>query len=172
MRPEKQLLLDDLKSKVESHSAFIVTKYIGFVAEAISGFRDEIYKVGGDFEVVPKRVFIKAAEENGVELDPNSLEGHIGIVFAKEDVIETTKVVTKFSKTNKEVLEIICGHIDGHLYDADKVLKLSELPSKDAMRAQFVGLLQAPMAQTLGTFQALLTSVIFCLDNKAKKDQE
>jgi large subunit ribosomal protein L10 len=47
---------------------------------------------------------------------------------------------------------------------------ISKLPTLLEMRAQFLGLLEAPMTQTLGTIQAMLTSVIYCLDNKAKKE--
>jgi large subunit ribosomal protein L10 len=36
------------------------------------------------------------------------------------------------------------------------------------MRAQFLGLLEAVPAQTLGVMDALLTSVVYCLDNKSK----
>ena len=55
---------------------------------------------------------------------------------------------------------------------AEDVKAISELPSQDEMRAQFVGLLEAPMTQTLSVMQALLTSIMYCLENKAKAGQE
>ena len=64
-------------------------------------------------------------------------------------------------------MNVLTGYMDGKLYNAEEVKTLSELPSKDELRAQFVGLLEAPMGQTLGVFDALLTSVIHCLNNKA-----
>ena len=49
---------------------------------------------------------------------------------------------------------------------------MSKLPSKDEMRAQFLGTLEAPMAQTLAVMDALLTSVVHCLNNKVQLDEQ
>ncbi len=171
MREEKQYLLDDLKSKIESAKAFIVTQYQSFSANDMNDFRKAITESGSDFEVVPKRVFIKAAEEaSGVEFKRETLQGHIGIVIADEDYISAAKQVRNFSK-DSDNMEILAGFIEGKLYDKASVIKLSELPNLEEMRAQFVGTLEAPMSQTLSTFESLLTSIIYCLDNKAKQEQ-
>ena len=45
-----------------------------------------------------------------------------------------------------------------------------KLPAKDEMRAQLLGLFEAPMSQTLSTMESLLTSVMHCLENKKDKD--
>jgi large subunit ribosomal protein L10 len=171
MRKEKQYLLDDLKSKIESAKAFIVTQYDAVSANVMNDFRKDITESGNDFEVVPKRVFIKAAEEaSGVKFTKETLQGHIGIVIADEDYISAAKAVRKLGK-DSDKMEIIAGYIEGKLYDQASVIKLSELPNLDEMRAQFIGTLEAPMAQTLSTFEALLTSVMHCLENKAKLEQ-
>ncbi|MCH9633497.1 MAG: 50S ribosomal protein L10 [Chlamydiae bacterium] len=167
MRKEKQYLLDDIKSRIENSKAFIVTHYKNMSANAMVDFRSGLSKVGGDYEVIAKRVFLKATENQGIELSKDLLEGHIGIAFSEDDYVSVAKEIHKYSKENKTV-EILTGYIEGQLYDQQSVIKLSELPSLDEMRAQFAGLLEAPMSQTLGVFDALLTSVIYCLENKAK----
>lgn len=169
MRKEKQYLLDDLKSKIEASKAFIVTRYKAMSANDMSNFRQSITDIDCDFEVVSKRVFIKAAEEHGIEFKKEQLQGHIGIVIADENYINAAKEVTKYSKS-AENIEILAGYIEGRLYDDASVIKLSELPNLDEMRSIFIGTLEAPMSQTLGTFEALLTSIVYCLDNKAKQE--
>lgn len=169
MKKEKQYLLDDLKSKIEASKAFIVTQYKAMSANDMGEFRKGISQVGGDFEVVSKRVFIKAAEAAyGVEFKKENLQGHIGVVIADKDYISAAKEVRNYCK-NSENLQIVAGYIEGQLYDEASVIKLSELPNIEEMRAQFLATLEAPMAQTLGTFEALLTSIMHCLENKAKK---
>ena len=49
------------------------------------------------------------------------------------------------------------------------MVRLSLTASKDEMRAQFLGLLEAPLAQTLAVMDAVLSSVVYCLDNKSKE---
>ena len=171
MKAEKQFLLDEIKEQIEASQAMVLTSYKSFEANTNADFRDMIAETGADFEVVKKRVFLKAAKESGIEFDKESLDGHVAVVFAKEDPVKTTKAVVKFGKDHKEILEVLGGHFEGKNITKDEVKELSKLPSMDQMRAQFVGLLQAPMSQTLGVMHSLLTSVMHCLDQKAKKEE-
>ena len=88
----------------------------GLTANTANEFRREVAKIGGDVEVVRKRVLVKAAEAAGVKLDLDALPGHIGIVFAGKDPIETTKTVFKFSEENEKAIEVVGGRFDGKLY--------------------------------------------------------
>ena len=171
MKEEKQFLLDEIKEKIDSSKAIVVTSYSGFKANSNAKFRDLIAETGGDFEVVRKRVFLKAAQEAGIEFTREELEGHLAVVFAKEDPIQTTKALFKFSKDNAGVFEVRAGHFEGKKIGPADVKEISQLPSMDEMRAQFVGLLQAPMSQTLGVMRSLLAAVPTCLDQKVKKEE-
>jgi large subunit ribosomal protein L10 len=128
-------------------------------------------KMGGDVEVVRKRVLLKAAEDAGVQLDPSSLSGHIGIVFLGEDPIESTKTVIKFSQDRDKIIQVIGGRFDGQLYTGADVERLSTLPGKDEMRAQLLSVFEAPLSQTLAVIEALLASVPYCLENKTKQGE-
>lgn len=171
MRTEKQFLLDDIKERIENSKGFIVTQYKNMTANGMAEFRGNLSKNGGDFEVIAKRVFIKAAQDQGIEFNKDLLEGHIGIAFAEEDYISTAKEINRYGKETEKV-EILSGYIEGQIYNKADVIKLSNLPSLDEMRAQFLGLMEAPMTQTLGVFHAILTSVIYALENKAKLKSE
>jgi large subunit ribosomal protein L10 len=172
MRQEKQLLLNEVKEQIEQFDSFVIMRYLGLTANKANEFRREVAKTGGGVEVMRKRMLVKAAEAAGVTLDTAELPGHIGLVYAGEDPIETTKLIFKFSQENEKKIQVIGGRFDGLLYTAADVEKLSKLPSKDEMRAQFLGLLEAPMAQTLAVMDALMTSVMHCLDNKCKLEEE
>jgi large subunit ribosomal protein L10 len=170
MRQEKQLLLDEIKEQLDKYSSFLIMRYAGLSANAANNFRREVVKAGGDVEVVRKRVLIRAAQVAGIKLDLEALPGHIGLVFAGKDPLETTKLVFKLSQENEKAIQIIGGRFEGRLYNGPEVEILSTLPSKDEMRAQFLGVLEAPMAQTLAVMEAVLTSVVYCLDNKSKQE--
>ncbi len=170
MRPEKQLLLDEIKDKITGSKALVLASYKRLEPNAAAAFRINLAKTGGSLEVVKKRVLMKAAKDAGITLDPGILQGHIAVVFADQDPIQTTKTVYQFSKENEEVLEVIGGRFEGSLCSAQDVEQISKLPSKDEMRAQFLGTLEAPLSQTLAVLEALLTSVMYCLDNKAEQN--
>jgi large subunit ribosomal protein L10 len=171
VRKEKQLLLDEITDKIDDMPSFVMTRYHKMSANIANDFRGELEKAQGELEVVRKRVLLKALEVAGIEgVDKSLLEGHIGVVFTKEDPVEVAKTIYDFSKGNENSIEVVGGRIEGKLYLADDVERLSKLPSKDQMRAQLIGTLQAPMAQTLSVMNSLLTSVMHCLENKAKKE--
>lgn len=170
MRQEKQLLLDEVESHIEKTGSFIITSYLGLTANKANEFRSDIAKKGGTVEVVRKRILIKAAQAAGIQIDLSLLDGHISLVFAGPDLLDTAKYVFKFGADNEKVVKVIGGRFEGQLYNAAQMEMLSKLPSKDEMRAQLLSVLQAPMSQTLGVMDAVLSSVVYCLDNKSKQD--
>lgn len=172
MRAEKQLLLEEIKNQIDSYGSFVIMNYIGLKANDIHRFRRIIGETGGSIEMVPKRMFVIAAEKAGYKIDLDMLTGHISVVFTGEDPMETTKAVFEYQKSNEDQISVIGGQIDGSILDKEKMTELSKLPGKEQLRAQFVGLLQAPMVQTVSAMRALVTSVIYCLDNKCKKEED
>ena len=170
MRQEKQLLLDEVGWQIKKSGSFVIMRYLGLTANKANDFRGSIAKQGGAVEVVRKRLLIKAAQTAGIDLDLNTLEGHIGLVFAGKDPLETAKTVFKFSEENDKAVKVIGGRFEGQLYNAADMEMLSKLPSKDEMRAQLLSVLEAPMSHTLSVMDAVLASVVYCLDNKAKKE--
>jgi len=169
MRPEKQLLLDEIKDKINASKALVLASYKKLEPNLAAKFRTNISKSGGSLEVVRKRILYKAAKEAGVSLDLGILEGHIAVVFAEQDPIQTTKVIYQFCQEHEEILRVLCGQFEGKFCSAKDVELISKLPSQDEMRAQLLGLFEAPLAQMLGTVDALLTSVIYCMENKSQE---
>jgi large subunit ribosomal protein L10 len=168
MIKEKQLLLDEVANQIGQHGSFVVMRYIKLTANKAGEFRRGVLKLGGDVQVMRKRILRKAAESQEIDLGNLDLDGHIGLVFGGNDALETTKYVFKFSQENGKVLEVVGGRFEGQLYGAVDVSRLSQLPGRDEMRALLLSVLEAPMAQTLAVIEALLTSVPHCLENKAK----
>lgn len=170
MRQEKQLLLDEVKGQIDQYKSFVIMKYLKFGSNSANAFRGEVAKRGGGVEIVRKRILVKAAQAAGIDLTRDALEGHVGLVYGGNDPLETAKFVFEFGRTNNDAIQVIGGHIDGKLYSAADVDMLSKLPSMNELRAQFLGTLEAPMAQTLAVFEALLTSVPHCLQNKSEAE--
>lgn len=170
MREEKQLLLDEVKEKIQGSKGFIVTQYQNFNAQSARGFRDAVANANGEFEVVKKRVFVKAAELVGIKLNVSDFEGHIGVIFAKDDPTSLSKVALEYGENNDKSVLVVGGHIDGSLFSGEEVQAIARLPGLPELRSEFLGLLEAPMGQTVGLLQNLLTSVLYCLEEKSNKD--
>jgi large subunit ribosomal protein L10 len=171
VKKEKMMLLDDMQGQMKKSGTFIVTQYQGLSGARAHEFRRELGKSGAYFEVVRKRMLLHAAKNLGISFDPKQLPGHIGLVLGASDPLETTKFVLKFSENNEQAIQLLGGFFEGQKLSADDVKRLAKLPSRDVMRSEFLGLLEAPMAQMLSTIEAVLSSVVYCMDNKINESK-
>ncbi|MBM3191576.1 MAG: 50S ribosomal protein L10 [Chlamydiae bacterium] len=171
MRQEKQYLLDEIKDGIEDSELMMVMSYQTLNANQTADFRKELHQVGASMLVVKKRVFLKAAEAAGYSMNLQDLAGHIGLVFSKTEAVAATKAIYKFRKDNENTLEVLGGHFQKQLCSSKDLEKISKLPSLDQMRSEFLGTLEAVPAQTLAVVEALLTSVVYCLENKANQGE-
>ena len=168
MRPEKELLLNEIKEKIDSAKAMIVARYEKLEPNLAWQLRDTLLKSGCIFEVVRKRVFAKAAAAAGVQFDQALLKGHVGIAFvSQEDAMPSAKAMFKFSEENGQILQVLCGQIEGKILPGSEIEMLSKLPSMDEMRAIFLGLLTSPMSQTLSVVEAIIAGPLSVLEQKS-----
>lgn len=171
MRSEKQLLLDDITGNIEKSDAFVLVSYQKIDPNTTAELRADIVKSGGDLSVVKKRIFLKAAKEAGIEFSHDQLDGHLGIVYAEGDTVGPTKAICKFSKDNESLLKILGGYFDKKVCSIADVLEISKLPSRDQMRSELLATFEAPLVQTVSTIEAILTSVVNCIENKCNKEE-
>jgi large subunit ribosomal protein L10 len=157
MRREKELLLNEIKDKIDASSAMLIASYDKLEPNLSWKLRDNLSKNGSVFEVVRKRVFVKAAEKAGVAIDVSNLGGHIGIVFVnQDDAMPAAKTVFKFSADNAEILKVLCGRIEGKFVPGAEVEMLSKLPGLEEMRSIMLGLFTSPMSQMLSVVEAAI----------------
>lgn len=170
MRSDKHFLLDEITESIDKFGAFFVMRYSSLKANTAGAFRREVLKRGGDVHVMRKRLLLKAAEEKGINLDKVALDGHVGLVFAADDPVEMCKALIQFGKENGDAVQLVGGHVEKQVFNAQQVVQFSSLPSKPEMQAQLLATFEAPLSQTLAVFEALITSVVYCLDNKVKQE--
>lgn len=169
MRKEKPLLLDEIKEKIDESKAMIIASYNKLEPNTSWAFRDLLEKSGSQFEVVKKRLLVKAAHQSGVQLDEALLEGHIGVVFVKQDdAMVPAKAVFKFSEENGNLLKVICGRLEGKILPGSELEVLSKLPGIDEMRATLLALFISPMSHTLSVMEAAIAGP---LSSKSEKSE-
>ena len=164
MRKEKELLLNEIKQKIDASTAMIVTRYDRLEPNASWQFRGLLAQSGSLFEVVRKRVFVRAAASAGIEIDESLLKGHVGIVFVNQpDAMAPAKAVYKFSEENGQILEVLCGQIEGKMIPGAEIEMLSKLPGIDEMRATLLALFTSPMSQMLSVLEAVMAEPLSVL---------
>lgn len=169
MRQGKELLLNEIREKIDASKAMIITRYDKLTPNASWQLRHQIAQSGGSFEVVRKKIFLKAAEKSGIQLDPALLKGHVGIAFiCHSDAIPSAKLIFKFSADNGEIFHVLCGQIEGKLVPGAELEMLSKLPGIDEMRSSLLALFTSPMSQLLAVLEAVMAEPLSVIEQKSE----
>lgn len=115
--------------------------------------REELRPVGGKFTVLKNTLARIAAKGTPYEELLANLEGPTAAAFLESDPAAGLKVLFKLAK-DFTVLDLQKGFIEGVKLDKSGLKSYSELPTKDEVRAMFLGALQAPMSQLLSVLDA------------------
>ena len=89
------------------------------------------------------------------------LNGTTSIAISKDDPIAPMRIVNKYAKQMGDRFNIKAGFMDGKVIPLEDIAALAELPSKDGLVAQLLGMMLAP-----------ITSLAIVLKAIAEKDGE
>ncbi len=154
----------------KAKAAFLVD-YKGMTVEQVTTLRKKLSPAGSEMKVVRNTLALRALQglPESHEAMKDSFIGTNAVVFAYEDASASAKALSDFSK-EVELLQLKSGLMDGKRLNAQNVKALASLPSKDVLRAQLLGLFQAPMAGFVRTLSAVPTGFARVL--QAKHDQQ
>jgi large subunit ribosomal protein L10 len=154
-RPEKEQLVDELKSKIGSAKALYYTDFSGLNVKSMTELRRRLRKQGVEYVVIKNTLALRAVNESGLVAE--RLKGPTGVVVAK-DPVAAAKVITEFAKEHDSRPSVKGGLFEGRPLDAKQVTKLANMPSREQMLAQLGGYMQAPMAQFATVMNSLLSN--------------
>ena len=164
---KKAAVIEDVKGRLDGVRTVMLTEYRGLTVQQLSDLRKQLRAVRAEYKIVKNRLARLAGADLGVEGLRSYLKGPTALVIAKDDPVAVAKTLTTFARTN-QALAIKAGVVDGQLLEIDGIKALSELPSKDALRAQLVGLIQGPLAQLVGLLAAPQREIAYVLSERGK----
>ena len=140
---QKQQVVVTLTEKLKTASAGVLVDYKGISVEDDTALRKEFREAGVDYTVVKNTLLRFAAKEAGLEGLDCYLEGTTALALCSDDAIAPAKISAKFSDKLKTVFNIKAGFMDGEVMEAEKVIAVGKLPSKDQLIGQLLSVLTA-----------------------------
>lgn len=170
MKAEKTELIEHLVQRVNASPFLFVVDYTGLTVPRWEELRKRLRVVGAEIHVF-KNTFVKvAAVKAGYPSEISAvLTGQTAVVTGDKDVCAAAKVMKTFAK-EFEKPKLKAGVLDGSLLTVAGINSLADLPSKEVLQSQLLGVLQAPaskLARLLNEPAASLARVI-----KAKADKD
>ncbi len=159
MRAEKKYLLSEVDTHLKKSDYVILTNFSKVSVADTAELRKRLAVEKAEFHVVKNSSLRVAAKALGLPEFESALTGPTAIVVGGKNSAGVAKVLKKFFD-EKQKLEVKVGVLDKKVVSAADLSKIADLPSFEALRSQFLGLLKS----NAGAF-------VRVLDAKVKKDQ-
>lgn len=168
-RATKEQEVTTLTEKFSKAKAAFLVDFKGMKVEQVTNLRKKLFPIGAEMRVVRNTLAKRALKGHPAieQAIASSFKGTNAIVFAYEDAPALAKALTTFAK-DVELLQLRTGVMDGQAMDEKKITFLATLPSKEVLRAQFLGVLNAPATKLARTLKEAPASLVRVL--AAKKD--
>lgn len=150
MNPDKKIIVDELLDRVNSSPFLLVVDYVGMTVPEFTELRNRLQAVGSECHVGKNRYMRIALEEANLPSLGDDLKGQTAFLTGESDVCGTAKVLKNFAKEFKKP-EIKSGILDGDVLDAAQINSLADLPSREVLLAQLLGVINAPASKLVRT---------------------
>ena len=146
-RTEKAELISELEGKLKNAKVALLAKIQGLTVAKTTQFRRELRNVDGECRVAKNTLTRRALQQTAYGAVEQWLEGPTALVLGYDDPVAVTKIVAKWAEAETEKFSIKGGIFEGQTLEPHNVVALAKTPSKDVLRAQLLGLLQAPASR-------------------------
>jgi large subunit ribosomal protein L10 len=144
LKSQKEKDLSELTEKLKTAKAVVFTDYRGTTVKDMDKLRRDLRKENVFYKVYKLPLVRKALEANGISA---AMDYKAPVILSISEEEETTaaRLIKNLAREVK-TLNILEGIVGKDMVSKAQVEALGSLPSKDQLRAQFMSVLNGPMA--------------------------
>jgi large subunit ribosomal protein L10 len=171
MRPEKASIVSDLSEKLK-HSPFVlVTDYQRMKVGDFSELRNRLAPTGAEMHVVKNNFLKRAMADSGFPDVGDELVGQTAVVTGEKDVAPVAKIFKTFA-TEFRIAALKIGFVDRAVLSTAELETLAELPPREILQAQLLGLLLSPATRLVRLLNEPGAALARLLNAKAQQAGE
>jgi len=165
---EKVKLVEQIKQDLSSSTAVWVVDYRGLTVKQAEELRRRISAEGSQYKIYKNTFTIRALQDLEMPSLGSILEGPSAFVFTSDDPVSAAKVLKQFAKENKQ-LSIKGGLFEGQVLDDKQVVAVADMPSREELIGQVIGMLSNPLHEVISTIDGSGTiySLLDAIEEKA-----
>ena len=169
-RQKKEQVLAQYQKWIDDSQAVVLVEYTGIKMADLDTIRAKLRDTGGEFHIIKNTFARKVFEANGMTVPAGLLEKSTAVAFAFKDAAATTKALTD-ATVKMEAIKLKGGFLGKQALNSAQVKALAELPPLPVVRAQLLGVLQAPASKLVRTIAEPARSVAYVLRAYSEKAQ-
>ena len=166
-KQQKQTYISEMTAQFENREAVLVTHYQGLNVNQLDELRKQMREHGIQFKVTKNRITKLALKNSKCKDLINLFTGPTAIALS-DDAITSAKILTKFSKENKN-LKILGGIMGKEILDIAGVANVATLPTLDEARGKIVGILRSSAQKIASILLAPASKIAILALEKSKK---
>ncbi|MEA5097050.1 MAG: 50S ribosomal protein L10 [Burkholderiaceae bacterium] len=141
---DKKAVVAEISAKVAAAQTIVLAEYRGIQVGDLTQLRAKARAQGVYMRVLKNTLARRAVEGTAFAGLASEMTGPL-IYSISEDAVAAAKVITDFAKTN-ENLVIKAGNYAGKSLDKAGIAALANIPSREVLLAQLLGVMQAPVS--------------------------
>ena len=142
-RKKKEELVAQYADDLARSSGVFFTDYRGLTVAQLEKLRAKIRDAGGSYSVVKNTLASRVLKDAGLSISEEILVGPLAVSFAFGEVPPLAKVLIEVAKET-DILQVKGGILDGQFLNAAEVKAVADLPPREVVLAQLLGLIQQP----------------------------
>ena len=149
-RRDREEAVAILSKRINNAQGLFVVDYTGLNVDKITGLRRQMKEAGSELKVAKNTLLRIATKDTRCEPLKDTFTGQTAVAFIEGDPARAAKVLTKFVKENEKespefAFKIRAGVLEEAVLSDAEIDALGNLPPREVMLGQLVGMLAAPM---------------------------
>jgi large subunit ribosomal protein L10 len=159
-----------LNQELKNAGSAIVGTFAKLTVTQDFELRKTVRSAGAKYRVVKNTLVERAAAGTKLENALKNLQGVTSIAYTEGDPVALAKVLSKYIKENPE-FKVKCGILEGKVLSIKEVEALATMPSKEAIYAKLLFLINAPAQRLVTVMNAVGRDLAVVIDQGVKENK-
>ncbi len=168
--PLKEAQVVAIREKISDASSAILFDFRGLSVAQMTDLRRRTREAGVELSVVKNNLLRRAVEGTSFEPIQDHLEGPVSLAIAQGDPAAPAKALSDFLKAVK-IGQITGGVLDGEFLDEATIKALADLPPREVLLGQLVGVMDSQVASLPRLLNAVITKLLYAIQAIAKEKE-
>jgi large subunit ribosomal protein L10 len=169
-KEDKQKDVESLRKDLAELKNLFVTGYEKMRVNQDFELRKTVRDAGGKYRVVKNNLAEKASEGTASEQVLKGLRGMTSMAYTTSDPVALAKALTAYAKTNPS-FTFKAGIVEGRAIDVKAINDLATMPSKEAIFAKLLFLINAPAQRLVTAMNAVGRNLAVVVDQGVKEEK-
>jgi large subunit ribosomal protein L10 len=169
-REQKAAAVAEIADSLKEAEAVFAVDFRGISVPQAAELRTRLRDADATFRVVKNSLTERAADQVGADTLKVLLDGPTALTFVRGDAALAAKALQTFRRET-DLLEFKGGLLGDEAVDAEQILAIARLPSRDVLYGQLVGLAASPITGLVRGLNALIAGLAIQLGQIAEKKE-